>query len=253
MLNFLRDFMIDGFNPGDYTMGTVHKLSLFISLITIILFIFLLRKKDSEYVHKKMKIIAYFAITIYILNRIIRVYKGDGIVEAFWPFYLCNVNTVLLSIYIIFDIKKGKDFLMITGISGALLAFIIPDGIFNDQYLTLNILDSVLSHYEIVAIPIILMATKAYQLDVKKAGFVIIGLLIVTVNVEFLQPLLINKQVDYLFLDGTLPFQISGVNQFFIMLASAIVYVYFVYFLDYLYLGKIQEYLKRKVLAISKK
>jgi len=233
--------MIDGFNPGDYTMGTVHQLALFLSGSTIILFIILLKNKTPEYIHKKMKIIAYISFTIYILNRIVRVYKGVSVVESFWPFYLCNVNTILLSIYMIFDIKKGKDFIMITGISGALLAFIIPYGIFNDQYLTLNILDSILSHYEIVAIPIILMATKAYELDVKKGVFVILGLLLLTVNVEFLQPLLINKQIDYLFLDGTLPFQIEGVNQFFIMLASAIVYVYFVYFLDYLYLGKLKK------------
>ena len=129
--------------------------------------------------------------------------------------------------------------MMITGMSGAVLAFIIPQGIFNDRYLTLSILDSVLSHYEIVAIPIILMATKAYELDIKKSYIVILGLLLVALNVEVLQPILINEQVDYLFLDGTLPFTIKGVNQFFIMFASALVYVYSIYFLNYLYLGKI--------------
>ncbi len=82
-----------------------------------------------------------------------------------------------------------------------------------------------LSHYEIVAIPIILMATKAYELDIKKAYTVVFGLLIVALNVEILQPLLINRQVDYLFLDGTLPFTIEGVNQFFVMLFSCI-YIY---------------------------
>lgn len=246
MLDFLRKFLIDGFNPGDYTLGTVHKLSLFLSLFTIVLFIYLLRNKDSSYVHRKMKIIAYFAMFFYILNRIVRVYKGMSFIEAFWPFYLCNVNTIFLSIYIIFDIKKGKDFFIITGISGALLAFIIPQGIFNDQYLTLSILDSVLSHYEIVAIPIILLVTKAYQLDIKKSWMVIVGLFIVAINVEFLQPILIDKQIDYLFLDGNLPFQIPGVNQFFIMLGTAIVYIYLVYFLDYLYLGKIKFFNKKK-------
>lgn len=239
MLDFLKKFMMDGFNPGDYTMGMVHLISLYLSGLTIVLFAFLLRKKNQEYVNKKMKIIAFISLFIYLLNRLVRVYQGMSVIEAFWPFYLCNVNTLLLSIYILFDIQKGKDFFVITGISGAVLAFIIPFGIFNDQYLTLNILDSVLSHYEIVAIPVILLSTKTYQLDIKKSWTVIVGLLLVWVNVEFIQPLLTGNQVDYLFLDGTLPFQIPGVNQFFIMFFSALVYVYFVYFLDYLYLGKL--------------
>jgi|LGOV01.1.fsa_nt_gb uncharacterized membrane protein YwaF len=239
MLEFLRKFMIDGFERGDFTGGSVHVVSLVFSLISIIAIILLLRKKDSAYIHGKMRIIAYFTITIYLLRRGVKVYQGEGFIEAFWPFYLCNVNTVLLSIWIIFDIKRGKDFMIITGMSGAVLAFIIPQGIFNDRFLTLTILDSVLSHYEIVAIPIILMATKAYELDIKKVYTVVLGLLLVALNVEILQPLLINEQVDYLFLDGVLPFTIEGVNQFFIMFGSALVYVYFVYFLDYLYLGKV--------------
>ncbi len=240
MLGFLEKFLIEGFVHGDYTMGFVHKMSLWLSGLTIILFIILLKGKDSEYVNKRMKIIAAISISVYILRRIVRVYEGETVIEAFWPFYLCNVNTVFLSIWILFDIKKGKDFMIITGISGAVLAFIIPRGIFVDKYLTLNILDSVLSHYEIVAIPIILMATKAYKLDIKRSGTVIIGLLLCAVNVEFLQPILIGESVDYLFLDGNLPFTIEGVNQFFIMFGCALIYIYTVYFLDYLYLGKIK-------------
>lgn len=240
VMEFLRKFMIDGFVHGDYTMGYVHKMALLLSASTIFFLIVLLKGKDSEFIHQKMKIIAAVSIFVYILRRIVMVYEGDTILEAFWPFYLCNVNTVLLSIWILFDIKKGKDFMIITGISGAVLAFIIPKGIFNDQYLTLQILDSVLSHYEIVAIPLILMFTKAYELDIKRSGTVIIGLLLVAVNVEFLQPLLINEHVDYIFLKGNLPFTIDGVNQFYIMFATALVYVYTVYFLNYWYLGKIK-------------
>jgi uncharacterized membrane protein YwaF len=239
MIDFFRKFIFDGFVHGDYTMGTVHILSLVFCGVSIIVFTLLLRNKDSKYVHNKMKIIAYFAIIIYLLRRGVRVIEGETFLEAFWPFYLCNVNTILLSIWIIFDLKRGKDFMIITGISGAVLAFIIPDGIFVDKYLTLNILDSVFSHYEIVAIPVILMLTKAYQLDIKRMPSVIIGLLLVYVNVEILQPILIGETVDYLFLDGNLPFVIEGVNQFFIMFASAIVYTLIIYFLDYLYLGKI--------------
>ncbi len=251
MIEFIKKFMFEGFVHGNYTMGTVHIMSLILCGTSILLFTFLLRNKDSKYIHNKMKIIAYISIAVYILNRVTRVIEGDTVLEAFWPFYLCNVNTVLLSIWIIFDIKKGKDFMIITGISGAVLAFIIPDGIFVDKYLTLNILDSVLSHYEIVAIPIILMLTKAYELDVKKSYVVFIGLLLVAINVEYLQPILINETVDYLFLDGNLPFTITGVNQFFIMFATALLYIYSVYFLNYLYLGKIKLFTSTKELQKS--
>jgi|GEM_PF-1408484 len=246
MTELIRGFLFDGFVHGDYTMGTVHVMSLILSGTSIILFILLLKNKSSEYVHKKMKIIAYIAIIIYLLRRIVRVIEGETLLEAFWPFYLCNVNTVLLSIWIIFDIRKGKDFMIITGISGAVLAFIIPDGIFVDKYLTLNILDSVFSHYEIVAIPIILILTKAYELDVKKSPSVILGLLLVAINVEVLQPILVGKNIDYLFLEGNLPFTIPGVNQFYIMFFCALIYIYGVYFLNYLYLGKIVIFPKKK-------
>lgn len=244
MFEFLRKFMFDGFVHGNFTMGYVHKMSLLLCATTIIFFIVLLKNKDSEYIHNRMKIIAYVTIFFYILRRIVRVIEGETVLESFWPFYICNVNTILLSIWIIFDIKRGKDFMIITGISGAVLAFVIPEGIFNDQYLTLNILDSVLSHYEIVAIPLILLFTKAYELDIRRSGTVIIGLLLVAVNVEYIQPLLVGEQVDYLFFDGNLPFTIEGVNQFFIMLGTALVYVYIVYFLNYLYLGKIKLFNK---------
>ena len=128
--------------------------------------------------------------------------------------------------------------------------FVVPEGVFNDRFLTLGILDSLLSHIEIILIPMVLMLTKAYNLDVKRSGGVIFGLLLVAFNVEVLQPLLINEHVDYLFLKGTLPFTIEGVNQFFIMFPTAVLFIYVIYFLDYLYVNvKVFESkpIKRKV------
>lgn len=249
MIDFIKGFLYEGFVPGDYTMGTVHTFALFLSAVSIPIIILLLRNKDEAYVNRKMKIIAFIAITIYISNRVVMVSQGTGFEKAFWPYYLCNVNTVFMSIYILFDIKKGKDFMMITGISGAVLAFIIPAGIFDDKFLTLNILDSVMSHYEIVAIPLILMGTKAYKLDVKRSLGVIAGLFAVAINVEFLQPIMINEQVDYLFIDGNLPFTIAGVHQFYVMLFSAVVYVYVCYFINYAYTGRLESLVNRKKLA----
>ena len=240
MFDFFRKFFIDGFQRGDYTLGTTHVFALVFTVLSIALLVFLLKGKNEEYVYKRMKLIAYITILVYLARRGIMVYQGETFLKAFWPFYLCNVNTILLSIWIIFDFKKGLDFMIITGISGAVLAFIVPEGVFTDRYLNFQILDSILSHYEIVAVPIVLLATKTYKLDVKNSWIVMIGILLILINVELLQPLIINEKVDYLFLDGNLPFTINGVPQVYILLFCMISYVYIVYYLNYLYNKKME-------------
>jgi hypothetical protein len=63
---------------------------------------------------------------------------------------------------------------------------------------------------------------------------VFLGLFILLFNVEVLQPILINRTEDFLFVRGTLPFTIDGVPQVFIMLFSIGVYIYLIYGIDYL-------------------
>lgn len=238
MLEFIQNFLYKGFETGDYTNGTLHKLAIVFLIISIILFSYLLRHKDSQYIHNKMKIIAYITLIIYLFRRGLNAYFSKNILEAFWPFYLCNINTIFLSIYIIFDLNKGKDFFIVTGLIGGLFTFIMPDGIFVDRYLTLGILDSIMSHYAIVVIPLVLLITKAYSLDIKRSWQVFIGLIIVVINAEFFQKLLFKKDFDYLFFDSSLPFTINGVPQFLIISILAIFLVYLIYFLDYLYLSR---------------
>ncbi len=239
MIDFINDFLFNGFTPGDFTYGFIHVFSVVFLIISIIGYSLMMRNKDSKIIHSHMKKIAIVTLFIYFLRRGIDIYNGENIVKALWPFYLCNVNTIFLSLIIIFDIKKGKDFFITTGLAGAALMFVIPEGVFNDRYLTLSILDSLLSHYSIIFIPMVLMITKAYTLDIKNSWQVVIGLLVAVFNVEVLQELLINEHVDYLFLEGTLPFTINGVHQFFIMFPIAVIFVYTVYLVNYLYSSKI--------------
>lgn len=243
MLSFIERFLFTGFEPGNYTYGFIHIFSIVFLIFSIIVYSFLLWNKDPSYVNKQMKKIAIFTLFIYFLRRGVRIYNGEDFIRALWPFYICNVNTIFLSLIIIFDIKKGKDFFIITGLAGAVLMFVVPEGIFNDKYLTLSIFDSLLSHYEIIFIPVVLMVTKAYTPNIRNSWQVVIGLLLVVFNVEVLQPLLINEQVDYLFLQGTLPFTIKGVHQFFIMFSVSLVFVYSVYFINIIYNG---SYIKQK-------
>ena len=215
----------------------------------------MLRNKDSKYIHNQMKKLAMFTLFIYFLRRGIRIYNGEDVIKVLWPFYLCNVNTIFLSLLIIFDVKKGKDFFITTGLAGAVLVFIVPDGVFNDKYLTLSLLESLLSHYEIILIPMVLMITKAYKLNLKNYWQVAIGLLVVLFNVEVIQELLINEHVDYLFLKGTIPFTIKGVNQFFIMYPVTLIAIYIVYLVNYVHNGNKLPLLseKRKTSLITKK
>lgn len=232
-MNFFSKFFIDGFQHGDYTYGFVHIFSITFVLVLIPYLIYIFKGKDSEYIYGKLKYLAIFTLVIYFVRRGIDVYKGKDFIDTFWPFYLCNVNTIFMSIFVALGIKKGQDFFMITGMLGAALMFVVPVGVFNDKYLTITILDSVLSHYEIVIIPVVLLATKAYKLDIKNSWQVILGLLILLFNVEILQPILTGRQVDYLFIRGTLPFTIEGVPQVFIMFISISFYVYLVYFVSH--------------------
>jgi uncharacterized protein with PQ loop repeat len=233
-MEIFRNFFIDGFVPGNYTYGFVHIFSIVLVLILIPTLIFLFKGKDSDYVYSKLRWIAIVTLAIYFLRRGIDVYKGKDVIEAFWPFYLCNVNTIFLSLFIALKIKKGQEFFIITGMLGAILMFVVPVGVFNDKYITIQILDSVLSHYEIVLLPIVLLFSGAYKLDIKKSWQVFLGLFILLFNVEVLQPILINRTEDFLFVRGTLPFTIDGVPQVFIMLFSIGVYIYLIYGIDYL-------------------
>ncbi len=243
-MEFIRKFLIDGFVKGDYTFGFVHIGSIVLLIASIIVSIILLRGKDSKYVHNKMKYIASFTLVVYFVRRGVMIYEGTSVLKALWPFYLCNINTILLSFYILFGWKKGKDFFIITGMFGAALMFIVPDGVFTDKYLNLRILDSLLSHFTIIYIPVVLLSTRAYELNIKNAYQVLIGYALILFNVEIIQRWMIGENVDYLFIRGTLPFTIDGVPQVFIMIFCAVVAMYLVYFVNYLALGKMNQFIE---------
>lgn len=240
-MDILRKFFFDGFIKGDYTYGSVHVWSIIIMLSLITISVVLLRGKEEEKVIKITKIVSVVALVIYFIRHLIDGYQSGAYIKSFWPFYICNINTIFLSIWILFDIKFMKDFFIITGMFGAVLMFVVPAGIFNDQYLTISILDSVMSHFTIVYIPIILLSTRVYELDIKRSWQVMLGFAIIIFNVEVLQRLLFNTKIDYLFLRGPLPFTIEGVPQFIIVVLSAIITVYITYFINYAACGKLPQ------------
>lgn len=236
MFIFLKKFFIDGFVPGDYTGGTVHDITILLLIASCIVFPILLYKKDKATIYKWMRIISIAMIIVYFVRRLIYVFHGGGIIDNLWPFYLCNVNTIFLGLALIFNWKWGKDFFITTGLIGGLFTFIMPQGQFNDLYPTFPIIDSVLSHYGIVVIPIVLLLTKAHVLEFKNLWKPFVGLLIVLFNVEVIQRLLLPNYHDFLFINSTLPFTIPGVPQFFIISGLAIVLISSLYGLQHLYI-----------------
>ena len=238
MLDFLRKFAYEGFVPGDYTDGTLHILSIILVIASITFFSLYFKNKDPKKMDKVFKIISIVALSIYVFRRSFWVINGQNFFEAYWPFYLCNVNTIFFSLYQIFGWKKGKDFFLVTGLIGGIFTFLMPNGIYDDKYLTLPVIDSVLSHYVIVVIPLVLLITKNHILKPKGLISVFIGLIIVTINVEFVQRLLFNTQNDYLFFRSNMPFTISGVPQFYIISSLAIVLVLGVYLINYLLVNR---------------
>ena len=238
MLEFINKFIHGGFETGDFSYGVTHMLAIAFVIISIIVFSVLLKGKDEKYINSKMKIIAFITLTIYLFRKLYDVKSVGNIVEAYWPFYLCNINTIVLALYIIFSWKKGKDFFIVTGLIGGIFTFLIPDGIFTDKYLTLGILDSIMSHYLIVVVPFVLLITKAHILKFKNIWIVYAGLILTIINSEFIQKILFNKEKDYLFFDSDIPFTINGVPQFIIISLLAIVLVFLVYYIDHLYINR---------------
>jgi len=240
-MDMVRKFLFDGFVPGDYTYGTVHIGSIVMMVSLIVISIILLRGKDKQKISRITKTLAIFTLFVYVVRHVIDGYESKEYLQSMWPFYICNINTIFLCIWIIFDWTYMKDLFIITGMFGAVLMFVVPQGIFNDQFLTLTIFDSVLSHFTIVYIPLVLLSTRVYELDIKKSHEVLIGFGIILFNVEVIQPLLFDTRIDYLFLQGPLPFTIEGVPQFIIVISTAIVVVYIAYLINYFACGKLKQ------------
>lgn len=240
MIAFIEGFLFSGFDPGDYTYGFTHIVSIAFMVLSIPLAIIYFRKQSPETIHRVVRVLAAITLTFYIIRRTIDVIEGRMFLDIFWPFYLCNVNTIFLAIILLFDIKQGRDFFLITGMSGAILMFVVPEGVFNDRFMTIQIFESLLSHYFIFIVPIILLSTKQHILEFSRLWQSLLGLLLVLFNVEVLQELLTGRTVDYLFLRGPIHLTFWGIPQVFVMLGLAIVYVYSVIFLNQVFIGKIQ-------------
>jgi len=235
MITFLKKFLFEGFVPGDFTGGTIHTISLVLLIASCIVFPAFLIGKGEKKVHRWMKGIALSMLVVYFARRGIDIIRGANWIERLWPFYLCNVNTVFIGLCVLFDWKRGREFLFVTGLIGGLFTFAIPQGIYSDRFLTLAVLDSIYSHYGIIVIPVVYFATGTMNLRFSNIWKVFAGMLLALFNVEVLQRLLLTEYHDYLFLHSDLPFTIPGVPQFFILAGLCFILFPFIYMLWQIY------------------
>lgn len=128
MTEFLRKFFYDGFEPGEFAYGTTHLFGILAVIVSVTGLSYALRNRPKEVIFGKMKIIAIIGLIIYILRRVFWLADDKNIFEIYWPFYLCNINTIMLSIWIIFGYRKGLDFFIVTGLLGGLFTFAIQMG-----------------------------------------------------------------------------------------------------------------------------
>lgn len=112
---------------------------------------------------------------------------------------------------IIFKVKRGYEYVMISGFIGGVVTFLIPDGIFTDKFLTFSILDSILSHFILVVVTPIFIVKKYWKPELIRSYQVVLGMFGVIFNVEVIQRLFLGKDYwDYLFFQSDIPFTIKN-------------------------------------------
>lgn len=196
---------------GDFSFGTVHLLSvLFVIICSVGLTLW--GMKSSDKARRNILItIASLAISFEVFWRIVYAFKGVGF-SGLYPFYPCNVAGVIVPLIAFSKNDKLKRLFYVFAFIGGILTFAIPDGIFNNKYLTFGILKSILQHWAIIVIPVYEYFTKTFKPKFIHFHYTLIGMTIHLLNSEFL-PKLINGQegTDYMFLRSGLPFVLPGV------------------------------------------
>lgn len=138
--------------------------------------------------------------------------------HGFWDwrtlisFQICGVNNVLLPIAVLFNVKPMKDFTFLTSILGGITVILYPSTVlFGDPFtVTFPMVRSLIVHMILVALPLFLIRTGEFRLELKHWKRTLIGTILV-----FLWALYGNLVVDpganYMFLmtnpfyDGPIP------------------------------------------------
>ena len=199
---------------GEYMFHSIHWYTLaavLLSLAVVIIFCHC-NQKDSAKCRKLLVWVSLFQLMFEITWRLIYLLvKGDP-VQCWWPMYPCNLGGILIPLFAIINLRKGKQLFYLFGFVGGVLTFAMPDGIFCREVLVFPILKSILQHTGLLLIPAIEYVSGSYRPSLKDYGWVVAGCLIHLVNCEGINRLL-GFSEDYMYLRSDLPFVIPGVPQ----------------------------------------
>lgn len=201
--------------PGEYMYQSIHLWSTAVVAAVLILAIALgYRLRHNAKANRILLVcIALFQLFFEVFWRLIYVFvKGDSLL-CWWPIYPCNLGGILIPIFALFSIRKGKQFFYLFGFVGGVLTFAMPEGIFCSDVLSFPILKSILQHTGLLLIPALEYVSGSYRPTLKDLGWVVCGCCIHIANCEVITRLL-GFTGDYMFFRSGLPFVIPGVPQF---------------------------------------
>lgn len=199
---------------GEYMYQPIHWYTLaavLLAMAAAIVFC-LINRNNNPRCRKLLMWVSIFQIAFEVIWRLIYwLVKGNPILD-WWPMYPCNLGGILIPLFAIMNLRRGKQLFYLFGFVGGVLTFAMPDGIFCRDVLVFPILKSILQHTGLLLIPAVEYVIGSYRPSLKDYGWVIAGCLIHLVNCEGINRLL-GFTEDYMYLRSDLPFVIPGVPQ----------------------------------------
>lgn len=211
-----KDWLVGNLGPeSDFQYQAIHIITTIVVVLVTILFAFLgANKKISDKSKKSILIsISVFQLVFEVLWRLIFLFvkKTDAI--NLWPMYPCNVGGILIPLFAILNLNKGKQMFYLFGFVGGILTFAMPEGIFVYDVMVFPILKSVLQHTGLLIIPVFEYASKTFKPSTRYYLWVILGCLIHLFNCEVIDRWF-GFEGDYMFFRSGLPFVIPGIPQY---------------------------------------
>ena len=223
---FSRGFWTgEGGVPGDFSYGTVHMLAIAV-LVVLCLVLTVVGLGSSQKGKRRIIVaVATFGIAFEVFWRIVFIVQKADLIELY-PFYPCNLAGIIIPLIAFSNNKMLKELFYLFAFIGGVVTYAIPQGVFNNQYLTFGILKSILQHYAIVIIPFFEFFNKTYKPRFKHFYVTIIGMLIHLINSEFVPKYAFGLQnTDYIFLRSGLPFVIPNVPGWLTLSVFAVIVV----------------------------
>lgn len=139
--------------------------------------------------------------------------------HGFWDwrtlisFQVCGVNNVLLPIAVLFNVKPLKDFTFVSSVLGGTLVILYPSTVlFGDPFvLTFPMIRSLIVHMILVGLPLFLIRTGEFRLELKHWKRMLIGTLLM-IAWSMYGNLIVDPGANYMFLmknpfqNGPIPF-----------------------------------------------